>query len=501
MLRSSSKLMGALALGGAFLLVPGDARAADPPADSPAAPSTGSLAVPPAETSVGESPRVVAPLLLDDVLRSVAVTHPVLEQAERKAEQADAKAFAARGGFDPVLAIRSKWTPIGYYDNGQADATLVQPTPIWGVALFAGYRIGWGTYPIYKGELETLDFGEVRAGVEVPIWKDGPIDSRRAKIRQTKFEAQSADRLQDATALDLSREASYAYWTWVADGQNLAIARELLGIAERRVAGLAEQADAGAIEPIVLVDNRRLVLERQAKVVAAKQKFAKSSLELSLYLRDDELRPILVGEERVPPVFPEPRRPDIDSLEAEVDRALERRPDFAALEAERQAALVGLSLARNQRAPDISLQTFASKDFGPGPQELEPTEWGVGAIFEMPLPLRQARGEFRAAKAAVAAIDAKRRALRDKIAAEIGKAYVALVAARQSVTLAREQVAVADQLAEAERTKLREGVSDLVIVNLREIAAADAATAENEALAEFQRSRADFLVATGRPPG
>ena len=60
-----------------------------------------------------------APLTLEEVLRSVSATHPDLEVAERGVEKADAKAFAARGGFDPILAIRGKYTPVGYYNNGQ----------------------------------------------------------------------------------------------------------------------------------------------------------------------------------------------------------------------------------------------------------------------------------------------------------------------------------------------------------------------------------------------
>ena len=44
------------------------------------------------------------------------------------------------------------------------------------------------------------------------------------------------------------------------------------------------------------------------------------------------------------------------------------------------------------------------------------------------------------------------------------------------------------------------GVSDLVIVNLREIQAADAANLEIDALADYQKARADFMVSTGRSP-
>ncbi len=62
-----------------------------------------------------------APLQLGEVLDALEATHPDIEVADRKVEEAEGKELAAKGGFDPTLAIRSKWTPVGYYNNGQVD--------------------------------------------------------------------------------------------------------------------------------------------------------------------------------------------------------------------------------------------------------------------------------------------------------------------------------------------------------------------------------------------
>jgi outer membrane protein TolC len=442
--------------------------------------------------------RAAVPLSLDEVLESVDRTHPGLERAQRGVERAEAKKLSARGGFDPTLSVRSRWSPIGYYENGQVDTMVRQATPAWGAALYAGYRIGWGNYPAYYGYRETLGAGEVRAGLDVPVWRDGPIDARRAEIRKTKYRHTGARQARDAAQLELERDAADAYWRWVAAGQSLEVARDLLAIAERRDAALNEQAKEGAIERIQLVDNRRLVLDRMAKVVTAERKFQEAALKLSLFYRDRDLRPIVAGEERIPQTFPEPARIDSTELAADVQRAVDRRPDLEALRAERNAADVDVRLAKNQRAPAINLQTFVAKDFGGGPPQLEPTEWGIGVTFELPIPLRKARGDFRAAKADLAGVDAQLRGLADKVAAEVQAAHVAVEASRQNVLLARQQVSTAKQLADAERTKYAEGASDLVIVNLREIAAAEALTQEIDALADYHSARAQYVTATGR---
>ncbi len=439
------------------------------------------------------------PLRLEQVLDSVEGTHPTLEATEQKREAAEGKALSARGGFDPKVALKGKWTPVSYYENAQLDATIEQATPVWGASVYAGYRFGWGDYPVYKGDLQTRQYGEFRAGIDVPIWNGGPIDERRAKIATTKADVRGAQAQVDATILELQREAADAYWTWVAAGRNLAITEGLLELARTRQKALNAQVDAGAIEAIKKVDNERLVLSREAKVVKARQNLDKAAIDLSLYYRDAELRPLRPSVEQVPPEIRDPDPPSSVSLEAGVNRALERRPELAGLDAQREAADVEVRLAKNLRSPDASVQAFGAQDFGPG--TIQPSaEFGVGFILSIPIPLRKARGQLQVARAEQAALRAKVRGTRDKIEAEVHKAHVALVASQQAWDLARRQAEAAQTLAEAERRKFTEGASDLVIVNLRELAVASAQESVVDAAADYHRAHADFRVATGESP-
>ncbi|MGH1344013.1 MAG: TolC family protein [Nannocystales bacterium] len=443
--------------------------------------------------------RAAAPLRLKQVLDSVQDTHPTLEGAQQKREAAEGKALSARGGFDPKVALKGKWTPVSYYENAQIDATIEQATPLWGASVYAGYRFGWGDYPAYKGDLRTREYGELRAGINVPIWNGGPIDGRRAKIATTKAGIQDADAQLDATALALEREAAQAYWSWVAAGRNLAITEGLLELARARQKALDAQVDAGAIEAIKKVDNERLVFSREAKVVKARQKLDKASIELSLYYRDAKLRPMRPSADQVPAEIRDPGPPSSVSLDAGIAEALERRPELAALDAQRDAADVEVRLAKNLRSPDASVQAFGAQDFGPG--TIQPSaEFGVGFVLSIPIPLRKARGHLQVARAELAGLRAKVRGTRDKIESEVRKAHVALVASQRTWDLARKQADAASRLADAERRKFREGASDLVVVNLRELAVASAQASVVEAAADYHRAHADFRVATGRSP-
>jgi len=450
--------------------------------------------------SVAPTVSAAEPLTVQDVLASVDATHPDLEIAERGVEAAAGRSFGARGGFDPVLSIRGRWNPVGYYPNTQLDAYVKQATPLWGAAFFAGYRLGRGSFPVYKGELETLSAGEVRAGVEVPVWRGGPIDDRRARIAVARSRYRGAEAERDTARLQVHLEAVRAYWDWVAAGQRVEVAEELLEIAQQRGDALLEQVQAGAIEPLALVDNRRLILEREAKLVAAEQTFQEAAIALSLFLRDDAQRPVQVQRERVPTDVLEPTQVDVAALEDEIERAIARRPELATLSAEREAARVGLRLAKNQRAPQVDLQSYVAKDFGRGPASLVPVEWGAGVVIEMPLGLRGARGELRAAKAVAEGIDAELRKVRDRVAAEVHTAHVSLRAAWRSAVLAREQLAAARELAAAERVRFGEGSSDLVVVNLRELAAAEAGNLVIDTRASLHRAHAEYRVAKGLVP-
>ncbi len=440
------------------------------------------------------------PLMLEDVLDALEQTHPTLEATRNKRDAAEGKALSARGGFDPKLAVKGKWVPVGYYETTQLDASIEQATPIWGASVYGGYRFGWGNFPVYKGDLQTREYGELRAGLDVPIWQGGPIDPRRAKIAATKAQLRGADAQVDATVLALQQEAADAYWTWVATGQALEVADGLLELAKTRQNALDAQVEAGLVEGIKKVDNRRLVLSREAKIVEARQKFDKASIDLSLYYRDGDQRPLRPDEEQLPAVIPSPARPSEAAIPGDVSAALDRRPELSVLEAEREAAEVGVKLAKNQRSPDASVQAFVAKDFGPGPAELYPAEFGVGFVLSVPIPLRKARGELQTARAELSSVRAKTRGTSDKIEAEIRKAFVGLVAAHRSWELAQAQAEAAEVLAEAERKRFFEGATDLVVVNLRELAVAEAQVAVIDASADYQRAMAEYRVATGRSP-
>ncbi len=437
------------------------------------------------------------PLTLPHVLRAVEHTHPDLDVALYKIRKAEAKALSAQGGFDPTLNVAGKWAPVGFYKTRDVDAVLKQATPLWGTELYAGWRYGRGNFPVYKGDLETLSAGELRAGVAVPVWRDGLIDRRRADTRQTRMSVKANRFMRQAKRLSLFQGAAKAYWKWVAQGLMLSIQRQLLEIAETRNRGLSKQVEAGSQASIVLVDNERTVLQRRARVMAAERGFQQATYMLSLYLRDGKKRLVRPGEMRLPERI-QKGRPVAEPVKTLVQRAFKTRPELKVIRLQQDIAQVERDFAHNQVAPKLSVHAFASRDLGDGSESLEPTEFGVGAKFEMPLLLRKERGALQAADAELASLKAALRGVRNAIETEVRDAVSALKLASQRVGVAHTQEQLAKRLAEAERQRFKEGVSTLVIVNLREIAEANAAVLRVQALAESHQAYADLQAATGQ---
>lgn len=224
----------------------------------------------------------------DEVVRSVDRHHPELLGARQRQGGAAGQLLAAEGGFDLRLDAALEHRPFGYYDSTHLIAKLEQPTPIWGAKLYAGYELGLGKIPLYDGDYETLNGGELKAGLRVPIWRDGPIDKRRAAIGKATFILDAEAAATRVALLELSLDAGEAYWKWVAAGQSYLVAVALYDLARDRDAQLASKVQRGAVPAIDRAENLRAVLTRREAVVTARRSFEQAALKLSLYARDDD---------------------------------------------------------------------------------------------------------------------------------------------------------------------------------------------------------------------
>jgi outer membrane protein TolC len=422
---------------------------------------------------------------------------PLLERARQDVTIARGEAREALGAFDLSIKATAK-SMRGYYDNERVSGILEQPLAPLGLTAYGGYRLGRGSFGPYDTRAQTLSDGEATGGVQLPLLRNRSMDGRRAAQQATALGVSVAERGLDKARLVYFKQALAEYWDWVAAGQQLRVARALLDLAEARDQQLADAAALGQIAPVERTDNRRAILQRRSALLLAERQLQMKVIDLSLYLRGLDGAPVRPSEQRLPPL-PLPSLPQAEPDEHEELRiAFERRPELKALRLKRAQQEVDLQLAENSVLPSLDLFSEVSRDFGSGPESRSGTGVEAGVTFQLPLQRRKATGKTLQVRGKLAALDQELRWAEDEVRADVQDALSARRAARAVLDVVSEELTVARQLESLERDRFALGDSTQFVVNLRELATADAALREAKALADYQKSLVSVDAATAR---
>lgn len=457
----------------------------------------------------------VAPLGLEEVVVSVRNHFPLIQQAAAGRAIAAGEILSAQGAFDHKLEGFSESQPLDFYENYRQELGVKRET-YWGGQTFAKYRNGRGIFEPWYLERETNKGGEFKAGFMAPIIRDRWIDANRAELWQAQLERRRVEPEILGAVIAAVRDGSVAYWNWVAAGANYRVAEGLLELAELRTEGLQAQVEVEEKAEIDLVDNRRIIVSREAKLIDARRKLEQAAVKLSLFLRTPEGVPLLTDASTLPEELPSPGRGklgDVDNPQVEqafdaeaallpndVDLALGQRPELSELQLVRRQLNVALRQACNELQPDIDAGVLVGQDVGePTSSKRDKSELELEALITLSVPLERskARGKIRSLRGKLASVSAKTRFASDKIVASVQMARAAMVAAIERVQRATESYELAQQMLAAERELFDNGQSDLFKLNAREKQAAEAAVERNGALFEYHVARADYAAAMG----
>jgi outer membrane protein TolC len=439
---------------------------------------------------------------LEQVVDSVRLHFPLIRAAAAGRGIASGEIWAALGEFDHKLKASSENQALGFYENYRHQ-TGVERNTFWGGRVFAGYRVGRGDFEPWYQERETNEGGEFNAGLVMPLAQNRWIDPNRAALWQAQIERNIVEPEIQREIILAVRDASFLYWEWLAAGETYRIVQSLLDIATERDAGLRRQVESGDLPEIVLTDNRRLIVSREAKLIEAERKLEQSAIKLSLFLRTSVGEPSIPTREQLPqrfPAIPETMGDPLSSADIEV--ALRTRPELAALSLLRRKTQVELQQANNLRLPELNAIVWSSQDVGEPTKDLRdksPLILEAGVTMSAPLERRKARGKIRATEAKLTQIQIKERFASEKISTEVRGARVAMDAARRQARQMHESLELASQMEVAEQRAFELGDSNLLNVNLREQQRADAALDLVAAQLAYFLAQAEFDAAMGVP--
>lgn len=439
-------------------------------------------------------------LALDEVTAAAERAYPLLKAAEQERAIAAADLLAAEGGFDATWKTRAAVVPVAYYDQVRIDSALERPTSLWGITPFVGYKLGSGRFAVYDGRLETLDYGEARVGVNAPIWRNGPIDRRRATLARAEIGTEVAQLSIAEQRIQVRRAAAHRYWAWVAAGRKVDVAERLLRNVERRDEAVAARVERGDLPAIERADNARAVEQRRAQLAQAERGLEQAAIELSLYFRDAKGRATPPPRSRLPRTLPELGPATTRSGSNDLAVALATRPEARRIALQLRQNAIEMRWSSNQLAPGLDLQLVGSQDFGPdNPRrpDLRKPVFEVSLLLDVPIQTRAIRGKLDAATALASRLQYQATFARDRVEADVRDAQSGIFRAAERVEAARREVMLAEQLEEAERVRYAQGDSQLLIVNLREQQTAEAELRAIDARLDQQRASADLRAARG----
>lgn len=447
-----------------------------------------------------------ATLDLDSVLAGVEERFPLILAARAELEMAEGRYLASLGSFDTKFSAKALLEPQGNFEKEVVDVGFSQPLATAGINLFGGYRIGTGDFASYEGKAKTNDNGELRIGATINLLQGREIDPRRVAQWKAQLDIERVTPEIEGKLLATRLKAGMAFWTWLEAGLLLDIAERQVRLAEGRQASIEEAVQEGELAPIAATDNERTIVDRRAKSLAAQRKLEKAAIYLSLFVRDEEGRPVVPTRSQLPQAFPEPTDPVV-LVEPDVEaRALESRPEPRALSIELNQLELETQLAENQRMARLDASVFVSQDYGSAansPDDKDELDVIAKVAFELPIQRRKPRGKLRELQGKLAKRLAEMEFVENSIVGEVRDARSALERSWERIAQASRNVELARTLDSAERLLMDEGQSDLFRVNLREQQTATAESALVRSLAEFHEAHIRFRAVTAElsPPG
>lgn len=447
------------------------------------------------------SAELTEPQIVGDVLSQF----PVIQMSQQELKVAEGQELSARGNFDIVL--EGDWKEsTGNYENSVLDSRIKKPTSIFGLDLYAGFRKSQGDIPVYYGEDETLDRGEWNVGLNLPLLRGFYIDKRRAEFYKSELQVSRKSLQLRATELKEIEKALFAFWNWKVALERWRIQKELLDIAQSRDQWLEKRAKAGDIAEFERKDNLRTILVRKSALLQADVELKAREMQLNVFITDANLKKnintSLQPNKNIEARWPIPTHmlSLLKPVNELVNLAIKERPEFAEIATELSQLEIEKDLQKNQFLPKLDFKAEYSKDRGIGSPKLNDDNTTLGLQLQLPLQYRSIRGQNNQISANIKKVELERQLLERQWRAELETLQKNLSVAYERRELSLEEYSLAQQLEKGERLRFRQGDTNVLIVNLREQASAEASLRVVETTAEVLRTYAALEVRVGKIP-
>lgn len=300
---------------------------------------------------------------LSTVVDAAVRFYPSIQETLALREISSGEQLAALGQFDYKLRAMSLAMPLGFYENQRTAVSAEQP--LWnGGAISGGYRLGRGDIQPWYEERLTNEGGELAVGMDIPLIKNRTIDDRRAELLKAEQDLLAVEPLIRQQSLDIALFATEAYWSWLATSAKRTIQQELLQIALLRKSQIERSIELGDRAPAANIDNLRLIATRQTALINAQRRVESAAIKLSLFYRDPNGEPVLVGTASITENFPRFSVRELNPFNSDAEFARQNRPELQFLANQAERLRIELQQAGNLGLPELNLIFDAAQDVG-----------------------------------------------------------------------------------------------------------------------------------------
>lgn len=364
------------------------------------------------------------------------------------------------GDFDTKLSSAYDKKNYPKSDAEFFDVTLQKPLEN-GIEFIAGYRDAKGTQEY--NNIKTGDDGEVRAGIKVPIFSvihdisTRKLNLNAAALDTTKINYESQDNLRLLYFKIISDYNKLLYSKAV-----LELEKELLITSQKRENIIKQKVKVGALPDIALLEASQQTINRKQRLVTQENDFSNIYESFLQYLN--------LSKEAFEKRYTLPQMEVIQkdqekhwNLHSAIDTAIENRPDLKMLDYEVKKMNVHDQHTKLLNYPNLNVSVYGVHDLQ--------YENGVKVALDMDFPIERRKYEGKHAEIIKTIKNIENTKEKEIITIKTNLTNVinSLDNLATNIENSKDEIVLVEKLEEAENKKYLLGLSDLFMVNQREL--------------------------------
>ncbi len=321
----------------------------------------------PAQSRVGVDPAKIHPLSLRDTILLALDNNQDIEIERQNAFISQQELTAARGGFDPVLAVaplfRSRTIPVGSILQGGASGSLTERTADITASVSQQLPLG-GNYTLRfdsnrltsTNPFITLNpqFNSVlQLDAAQPLWRNLRSDSLRREIRLMQKRADLSDAQFRQRVIEIVTNVQQGYWDLVFALKDVDVRQEAVTLAREQLERNRRMVDAGELAPVEIISAEAELQRRNEDLLTSIETVTRTENALKELILENRTSP--VWGEVLLPTEPVEIRPAAFHLDEATRAALTSRPEVEQLRLRGEENKINTDYFRDQAKPRIDL--------------------------------------------------------------------------------------------------------------------------------------------------